>query len=644
MKFSILEQMLLSRWFEQTLGELFKAKKLTGTTHLAIGQEACHVGLVAGLSDKDYIVPTHRCHGYNVARGTSIKEMFLELYGAKGGICGGLGGSMHMTDIATCNAGSSAVVASGVGLATGLAFANQKLEDGNISVAIFGDGATSRGIIHECMNLSSVWHLPLLFFCENNFYGMSASSSRMISSNELYKRADMYGIKSFRVDGNDVDKVIACVKDARKIILEEKCPVFIEALTYRQCGHSKSDKLVYRTRKEEQVWRCKDPITTYCKKHDIKADELEEIKKRVHLYGNSELVAALAEKDEIFSFDELSSLVFAPSGSTTTKETACHNGTYREAIYEGLSAVLSHDDKAYFIGEDIGRYGGCFSVSKDLCDLYPLQVLETPVSEEAFCELAVGAAFRGIHPIVEIMYGDFSTLASDALINHAAKSRFMSKGQLSVPMVYRTPIGSGTGHGAQHTQSLETMFLNVPGLKIVAPSDPWSAKAMLISANKDGNPVLYFEHKALYSEEGEIPEDEIEWPIGKARVLKEGSKVTIVSYSHAVSTLKKVLAKHEYDVSLIDLCTIKPWDKETVKASLLKTGKLLVVQDNPQPGSVGEMVVADLMSDPECFSAIKSMPILLSGKDLPIPFSPTLEKGVIVSEEECEEALESLLK
>lgn len=643
MNFSILEQMLLSRWFEQTLGELFKAKKLTGTTHLAIGQEACHVGLIAGLDDKDYIVPTHRCHGYNVARGTSIKEMFLELYGAKGGICGGLGGSMHMTDIATCNAGSSAVVASGVGLAAGLAFANQKLEDGNISVAIFGDGATSRGIIHECMNLASVWHLPLLFFCENNFYGMSASSSRMISSTKLYKRAEMYNMKSFRVDGNDVDKVIACVKEARRIILEEKCPVFIEALTYRQCGHSKSDRLVYRTRKEEQIWKEKDPIVTYCKKHKISEKEAEDVKKKVQLYGNSELVKALEEKDEIFSFSELSSLVYAPSGSTSVKETPCHSGTYREAIYEGLKAVLANDKKAYFIGEDIGKYGGCFSVSKDLYEHFPLQVIETPVSEEAFCELAVGAAFRGLHPIVEIMYGDFSTLASDALINHAAKSRFMSKGQLSVPMVYRTPIGSGTGHGAQHTQSLETMFLNVPGLKIVAPSDPWSAKAMLIAANQDGNPVLYFEHKALYNEEGEIPEDDCRWPIGKARVLREGKSLTIVSYSHAVSTVKKAL-KESDDIDFIDLCTIKPWDKETVKASLLKTGRLLVVQDNPQPGSVGEMVVADLLSDDGCFKALKEAPILLSGKDLPVPFSPTLEKGVVVSEMECREAINRLTK
>ena len=643
MNFSILEQMLLSRWFEQTLGELFKAKKLTGTTHLAIGQEACHVGLIAGLDDKDYIVPTHRCHGYNVARGTSIKEMFLELYGAKGGICGGLGGSMHMTDIATCNAGSSAVVASGVGLAAGLAFANQKLEDGNISVAIFGDGATSRGIIHECMNLASVWHLPLLFFCENNFYGMSASSSRMISSTKLYKRAEMYNMKSFRVDGNDVDKVIACVKEARRIILEEKCPVFIEALTYRQCGHSKSDRLVYRTRKEEQIWKEKDPIVTYCKKHKISEKEAEDVKKKVQLYGNSELVKALEEKDEIFSFSELSSLVYAPSGSTSVKESPCHSGTYREAIYEGLKAVLANDKKAYFIGEDIGKYGGCFSVSKDLYEHFPLQVIETPVSEEAFCELAVGAAFRGLHPIVEIMYGDFSTLASDALINHAAKSRFMSKGQLSVPMVYRTPIGSGTGHGAQHTQSLETMFLNVPGLKIVAPSDPWSAKAMLIAANQDGNPVLYFEHKALYNEEGEIPEDDCRWPIGKARVLREGKSLTIVSYSHAVSTVKKAL-KESDDIDFIDLCTIKPWDKETVKASLLKTGRLLVVQDNPQPGSVGEMVVADLLSDDGCFKALKEAPILLSGKDLPVPFSPTLEKGVVVSEMECREAINRLTK
>lgn len=641
MDYSLLEQMLLSRWFEQTLFNMFKEKRFSGTTHLALGQEACHVGLVAGLDKQDYLVPTHRCHGYNVARGTSIKAMFLELYGAKNGICGGLGGSMHMSDVATCNAGSSAVVGSGVGLATGLSFANQKLNDGNISVAIFGDGATSRGIVHECMNLASVWSLPLLFFCENNLYGMSASSSRMISTDSIYKRATEYNMVNFQIDGNDIKQVIETVKKARSIILNEKRPVFIEALTYRQCGHSKSDHLVYRSREEEAYWKAKDPILQYCKSENITLDTLNELKKKVEEFGQKELEAAIAEKNEILTEQDLSKLVFTSTLSQEVKLTKTHSGTYRESIYEGLKAVLAQDEKAYFLGEDIGQYGGCFGVSKDLFKFFPGRVIETPVSEEAFTELAVGAAFRGLHPIVEIMYGDFSTLASDALINHAAKSRFMSNGQLSVPLIYRAPIGSGTGHGAQHTQSLETMFLNIPGLIIVAPSDAWSAKAMLIASDKVKDPVLYFEHKALYSQLGEIPEDEVVWPLGKARVLKEGSSLTIVSYSHAVSTVLKSLEQQDYDVEVIDLCTIKPWDEECVLTSVKKTGRLLVVQDNPQSGSVGEMVISKVSTDKEGFKALKAVPTLLSGKNYPIPFSPKLEKSSVPSSEEILNAIAS---
>lgn len=634
MDYSYLEQMLLSRLFEETLEELFIKKQFTGTTHLSIGQEACHVGLVGALDDRDFIVPTHRCHGFNIARGSSIKSLFLELFGGRNGICAGLGGSMHMTDIRTCNAGSSAVVGSGVGLALGLSFANRKLEEDNISVAIFGDGATSRGIVHESMNLASVWNLPLLFFCENNMYGMSASSKNVVASSNIYKRAENYNIKSVQIDGNDLDEVLASVKNAREYILNEKRPYFIEALTYRQCGHSKSDKCVYRSREEEEYWKKKDPINLYCLKHGIAEEELEKRKQKTLSFIKEEYDKAFNEKDDVLSEEELSALVCSPSPDVDIKLSSTHGGNYRQAVYEGIKAILKKDDRAYFIGEDIGRYGGCFGVSRDLYKLFPSRVLDTPVSEEAFTQMAVGAAFRDIHPIIEIMYGDFSTLASDALINHAAKSRFMSNGQLDVPLIYRTPVGSGTGHGAQHTQLLETLFLNVPGLIIATPSDPWSAKALLLAANRERNPVLFFEHKALYDESGEIPDDDVIFPLGKARVLKEGNSLTIVSYSHALLNVMKAVNEIDVDAEVIDLCTIKPWDEETVLKSVKKTKRLLIVQDNPISGSVAEMVASRVSCDKELFRLLEREIRIVSGRDCPIPFSPVLEKSAVPSKED----------
>ena len=259
----ILEKMYLSRFFEEKLQKEFSEANLYGTTHLSIGQEASHVGLCAALEKGDWIVPTHRCHGFNIASGSSIEAMFSEMLGSRHGLCKGLGGSMHMTDVSNYNLGSSAVVGSGVPLAGGCAFALKRQNIPNIAVAIFGDGASSRGSVHEMMNLASVWNLPILFFMENNHYGMSASSDRMIATSTIHNRAEGYSIGHERLDGNDVLAVIDGVKRARERILKDNKPYFIEVDTYRLCGHSKSDKLLYRTREEEKEWAKKDPISLF---------------------------------------------------------------------------------------------------------------------------------------------------------------------------------------------------------------------------------------------------------------------------------------------------------------------------------------------------------------------------------------------
>ena len=255
--------MLRSRFFEEKVRDLFASGEMYGTTHLNIGQEASHTGLCLALEKEDWIVPTHRCHGFNVARGSDLSAMFSELFGSRYGLCKGIGGSMHMSDRATYNFGSSAVVGSGVALAAGLAFALHRQKSRNIAVAIFGDGATSRGVVHECMNLASVWSLPLMFYCENNHYGMSASSDRMISTNDIASRAAGYSMKAFKADGNDFDDVYSVAKKARAWMTSHSEPVFVEVNTYRMCGHSKSDKCVYRSSEEENEWREKDPITRY---------------------------------------------------------------------------------------------------------------------------------------------------------------------------------------------------------------------------------------------------------------------------------------------------------------------------------------------------------------------------------------------
>ena len=634
---SLLSLMLRSRLFEEAVERLAAKGLIWGTYHLSIGQEACHAGLSSALEKGDWVVPTHRCHGYNVALGTPLDMMFSEMLGSRYGICGGIGGSMHMTDIAHRNFGSSAVVGSGIGIAGGIALSQKRKAADGIAVAVFGDGAASRGTVHEMMNMASIWDLPLLFFLENNHYGMSASSSRMISSSEIYRRAEGYSIRAEHIDGNDVLAVHEAVLAGRRYILEQHRPFFIEAETYRMCGHSRSDRNIYRSREEEISWKDKDPIARY-ERHLLSSSlmtqaEIDAIHEREGGAVEDAMERALPTKDEVLSTDELMSLSLPRLPSSSAASSSFHRGTYREAIYEALDEILSSDPSSFLMGEDIGRYGGCFGVTKDLYQKHPGQVIETPVSEETFTDMAVGAAATGSRPIVELMYGDFSTLASDAVINHAAKLRFMSFGQLSCPLILRLPMGGGTGHGSQHTQSLETMFTGIPGLTIVAPSDARSAKALLKSAALSPDPVLFIEHKGLYGEEGDIGDADDRLPLGKAIVHGSGKKLLVISYSHAASLSRKALKPYDEDITFIDLATIYPLDRETLVKEYRRVPHALIVQDTPEEGSVGESVLRILAESSSSLSFR-----MVSALDAPIPVSRQLEERVLISEERIEEA------
>jgi len=281
---AILTLMIQSRTFERKIEQLFATHKMHGTTHLAIGQEAVHAGVALGIDAKDWIVTTHRCHGHTLAKGSSIEAMIGEFFGDKRGLSKGLGGSMHLIDIDNHNAGSSAVVGSGVALATGMAMQLKRSKSDNLVVAFFGDGASNRGVVHESMNMASIWSLPLLFLAEHNEYGMSSSAKKMISVDSIAKRGKAYSIESEQIDGNDVELVLSKVSEACHYIKENKRPYLLETRTYRFSGHSKSDKLLYRTREEEAMWKKRDPIALYSQtlvhRGEITKTQIEQIEQR----------------------------------------------------------------------------------------------------------------------------------------------------------------------------------------------------------------------------------------------------------------------------------------------------------------------------------------------------------------------------
>ena len=304
--------------------------------------------------------------------------------------------------------------------------------------------------------------------------------------------------------------------------------------------------------------------------------------------------------------------------------------TFREAIRKAMSDEMSADRNVVLFGEDVGVYGGCFKVTEGLWKEHPNQVIDTPVSEEGFTGMAVGAAMMGMRPIIEIMYADFYTLIFDPIVNHAAKTHFMSGGQFCCPITVRLPEGSGTGHGAQHTQSPEALFMNGTGLKIVAPSNPSDAYHLLRASIRDNNPVLFFEHKLLYPMDGEISPEPVE--LGKAKVIGNGLDVTIIAYSHAVSTAletAELLHGMGINATVVDLRTLNPLDKETIFEQVQKTGRAVLIQDPNGIGGIEAQVCASICQDRKTFSSLKCQVLQFSGKDTPIPFSKDLERLTI---------------
>ena len=304
--------------------------------------------------------------------------------------------------------------------------------------------------------------------------------------------------------------------------------------------------------------------------------------------------------------------------------------TFREAIRKAMSDEMSADKNVVLFGEDVGVYGGCFKVTEGLWKEHPDQVIDTPVSEEGFTGMAVGAAMMGLRPIIEIMYADFYTLIFDPIVNHAAKTHFMSGGQFCCPITVRLPEGSGTGHGAQHTQSPEALFMNGTGLKIVAPSNPSDAYHLLRASIRDNNPVLFFEHKLLYPMDGEISPEPVQ--LGKAKVIGSGLDVTIIAYSHAVSTAletAELLHNMGINATVVDLRTLNPLDKDTIFEQVRKTGRAVLIQDPNGIGGIEAQVCASICQDRETFSSLKCQVLQFSGKDTPIPFSKDLERLTI---------------
>jgi pyruvate/2-oxoglutarate/acetoin dehydrogenase E1 component/TPP-dependent pyruvate/acetoin dehydrogenase alpha subunit len=642
------ERMVLIREFEDTVKFLFLEGTMPGTIHQCQGQEATAVGVCAALQPDDWITSTFRGHGHALAKGLSPQEMLDELFGAKTGCCKGRGGSMHMGNMAKGMVPGIAIVAGGIPLAAGMALSFKLEKKPQVVACFFGDGAVAEGAFHEGVNMAAIWGLPVVFVCENNLYGASTHVDLVMKNSRISDRAASYGFRGETVDGNDVMAVLAATERAAAECRAGKGPVLLELLTYRRTGHSRRDPCHYQPKDEREAWARRDPIERFAEVLQLSGEERHSINARVQ----SQLAEAVenAKRAPHPTEKELAAHVFieTPTGPARSEEntnrltpsaTPQAKGATRrlgiaEALREGIAEEMAADPRVFCIGEDIsirGGWGGAFTVTLGLEDKFSDRLINTPIAELGFFGLAVGAAMMGMRPIADVQYGDFLFLASDQIINNAAKMRYMSGGDASVPLVMRAPVGA-TGRGSQHAQNMERYFIGVPGLKVVAPSNAYDAKGLLKAAVRDGNPVLIFEHKLLYGSKGaraepgavdatsEIPSEDYIVPLGKAAVRREGKRVTVLAWLLMVHYAMQ--AAEGLDAEVIDVRSLSPIDWETIGASVRKTGRVVIVEEGPITGGVAAELAAGIA---ERWPA--TLISRVASPDVPVPFTPVLEKA-----------------
>lgn len=587
-------RVFLIRSFEERLLQLFSQGKLFGTVHTCIGQEFTGVAVASHLTDGDLIFSNHRCHGHYLARTGDVDGLMAEIMGRITGICGGRGGSQHI-----CGGGffSNGVQGGIAPVSAGLALAQKLAQKTNIAVAFIGDGTLGEGALYESLNIASKWELPLLIVLENNGYAQSTPQSQTLAG-DILKRAEAFGISTFHGNTWDPAELIEVMGTAIRKVRGQVCPAFVRVDTYRLMAHSKGDD--DRPKNEVDRYWAIDPITVFSAEWP---EEASGLRKR-----SDELVSQSVEAASAAPFASIPSEVPQAARPSVWERTRIE-GRERlvNRIHLALREHLARDQRAFILGEDIeGPYGGAFKVTKDLSQVFPLRVRNTPISEAAIVGIANGLALAGERPVCEIMFGDFLTLATDQIINHAAKFQWMYNDQVSVPVVIRTPMGGRRGYGSTHSQSLEKHFLGLPGTRVLAlhqKYDPHAIYERLLSTID--RPTLVIEQKVLYGEYAThetiagfwCEHSDDDFPTTRIRSNTKPD-VTIVCYGACLADVEKALERlfeeHELVGELICPTQLYPLRLEPIVASVRISRRLLLVEEGQLFCGFGAEVLASV--------------------------------------------------
>jgi len=646
---SLYKNLLLPRMIEEKMLVLLRQGRIS-KWFSGIGQEAISVGATLALQNDEWIMPLHRNLGVFTSRKMPLHKLFLQWQGAKEGYSKGrersfhFGSKEHFICGMISHLGPQLSIADGVALAYKLRSiaSNAQESASKVAVAFTGEGGTSEGEFHEALNVAAVWNLPVIFIIENNGYGLSTPISEQYCCENLIDKARGYGMEGVQIDGNNILAVYDTVKGVREYCTKNQRPYLIECLTFRMRGHEEASGVKYVPKEMFEEWYKKDPIKNY-EKFLLEQSLLTEaavldIRNEYRNYIETELNTGFQSQLIIPNTEEELNDVYAPSFPPSERASVMLSSSpsasertgvrFIDAIKEGLDQSMEKHPNLILMGQDIAEYGGAFKITEGLVEKFGKErVRNTPLCESAIVGTALGLSLEGYKSVVEMQFADFVTVGFNQVVNNLAKI-YYRWGQ-NADVVIRMPTGAGIGAGPFHSQSNEAWFVHTPGLKIVYPSSPRDAKGLLIAAINDTNPVLFFEHKALYrSIQGTLPQEYYETEIGKARHVNTGNDISIITYGAGVHWSTEYANAHpEISIDITDLRSLLPLDYKAIKESVKRTGKILLLHEDTLTGGIGGEISAWINEN--CFEWLDAPVMRCASLDTPIPFNLELEKNFL---------------